>query len=281
MPTSPEDQTALATEHPSPADGVTPLAQSRATPGRVAGGASMTIHTRQAHRLFYGRRSDEKEGKAPITGLVRFANTVANIHNAASKNDPFADWTLCDLEARFESADTVIGKHTAHLASLLDSNEGLKIRLHCSVKPISIPLLFYAPLAWRGAQTLTKLDQLVLHALTARQVALMFEDDWKESVGRAARAVRQAYEWVNVWQHTGVTRDDLAANNAVARRALGIYQTSNRGADIPTDVLTGERRSKFAPTIRRAAAGADEHDPIRNTDGLEDAPIPDGDEDSE
>ena len=281
MPANPEDQTALAAALPSRADGIIPLAQSRATPGRVVGGANMTIHTRQAHRLFYGRRSDEKAGKAPITGLVRFANTVANIHNAASRDDPFADWTLCDLEARFESADTVIGKHTAHLASLLDANDGLKIGLHASVKPISIPLRFYAPLAWRGAQTLTKLDQLVLHALTARQVALMFEDDWKESVSRAARAVRQAYEWVNVWQYTGVTRDDLAANNAVARRALGIYQTSNRGVDIPADVLTGERRSKFAPTIRREAAGTAEDDPTLNTDDLEDAPRPDGDEESE
>jgi hypothetical protein len=46
------------------------------------------------------------------------------------------------------------------------------------------------------------------------------------------------------YRFTGVTRDDMAANNEKARSAIDKY------GELPQDILEGRTRAKHAPKIR-------------------------------
>ncbi len=256
-------------QHGDNADPLTPPALTRTTPGRIVGGGQVILHTRQAHRLFYGRRSDNAAGIKPIIGLTRFADQVAHMHNAAVANDPFADWVLCLLDEQFEATNDQLHTRLAHFRGLLEGLDNLQFDLAQSTKPVTVPLRFYSPVAYQGVILLAKLDQLVRNALTARQVALMTSDDWEASVRQATRAVRNTYFVSMSWRSTGVTRDDMAANNQVAQRAIAVYQGTSLGMEIPEDILRGDRRSKHAPTIRT-------RDQMIAPDTSEDAPMTDG-----
>jgi hypothetical protein len=47
------------------------------------------------------------------------------------------------------------------------------------------------------------------------------------------------------YRFTGVKRDDIAANNAVARRAIDKY------GELPQVILEAGKRGKYAPAISR------------------------------
>ena len=53
------------------------------------------------------------------------------------------------------------------------------------------------------------------------------------------------------WRATGVTRNDIAANNKVAQRAEEIYAKHlQQMLVMPDDVLRGEKRARMAPKVK-------------------------------
>jgi hypothetical protein len=62
---------------------------------------------------------------------------------------------------------------------------------------------------------------------------------------QGAHQLRSLFGLALTYKNTGVTRDDMAANNARAREAFERLGTP------PSDILQGTRRSEFAPNIQR------------------------------
>lgn len=251
---APEDR--LNNSHPDQADTVVMPRQVRERPGRLQTQGVITLQSRQAHRLFYGRRADRATGQFPIVGLVRFAKLVGDIWNAAESDDPYADMTLLEIETSYEEAKQVIDEQLRATRVLLsDQLEGIDVNIVHSIKPAKLDIQFYSPWAYRGAMLLTRYDQLVLACLTARQVGLMLEGDWNVSVVRCGTRIRHVFELSRRWLSTGVTRDDIAAGNQVARRAEEKYSSQQQMLVMSEDVLEGRTRAKLAPRIKKPARG--------------------------
>ena len=217
----------------------------------------MVIHSKHAHQLFYGRR--DPDGKLPnIVGLARFAAQAAQINSAAINNDPYADWTLIDIEMKMQKAEDSIEKQAESLKDLLDGLDGFEVDFLESEKPVTIHLKFQSPLAFKAARLLKKLDDVIMLALTARHQAIIGADDFQTITRKTSGSVRGTFELVNTWRMTGVTRHDFAANNQIAHRAKEIYSGGiHREPEIPVDILRGQVRSKFAPTIRDRSSESD------------------------
>ena len=243
----------LDRSHPDNADALTLPRQVRTRPGRLETSGTITLQTRQAHRLFYGRRMDRAKGIFPIVGLVRFAKNVGDIWNAAEADDPYADMVLLEIEAAFEEAKDVIDSQLKTVGALIDEQmEGIEVETMHSVQPVKLDVQFYSPWAYRGAMLLSRYDRLVLACMTARQVGLMLDDDWESTVVRAGSRIRHVFELSRRWVSTGVTRDDVAANNQVAQRAEQTYSKKMRQILVmPEDVMRGETRAKLAPKVKK------------------------------
>src|SRR5690625_6753135 len=108
--------------------------QVRERPGRLTTQGTITLQSRQAHRLFYGRRADKAAGQYPIVGLVRFAKLVGDIWNAAADDDPYADMVLLAIETAHEDAARAVGDQlTAAQASTADQMQSSDVEaVRCS-----------------------------------------------------------------------------------------------------------------------------------------------------
>lgn len=230
--------------HEDNADPIVPPRQVSNKPGPMRTQGEIVLHTRAAHRLFYGRRRDEKQGIKPIIGLVRFSTNVNAIVECAANNDPWADDVLLKIEDRFSAANAVVKENIEALGQLLDGMEGLSICCNESVKPVTLPVEFKTVYGFMGARLLGQYDKLVRLGLVARHVGLLFADDWGRLVGKPGSKIREVFWLSATYRYTGVTRDDVAANNEVARRAADKY------GELPQDVLEGTRRARHAPVIR-------------------------------
>lgn len=248
------DDDAFEDETPSPrpptheddADPIVPPRQVSNRPGPLRTQGEIVLHTRAAHRLFYGRRRDDKAKIKPIIGLVRFSTNVNGIFECAAHDDPWADAVLLKIEDRFAATNKLVKENIEVLDQLLDGMEGLNICCNESVKPVTLPVEFKTVYGFMGARLLGQYDKLVRLGLVARHVGLLFADDWGKLVGTPGRNIREVFWLSSTYRYTGVTRNDVAANNEVARRAAGKY------GELPQDVLRGLRRAKHAPVIRSA-----------------------------
>jgi integrating conjugative element protein (TIGR03761 family) len=216
-------------------------------PGMLRTQGYLTIHTRAAHRLFYGRRRDDKQGIKPIVGLVRFAINMNQVSDLAAADDPYADAVLIKVEEKLEECKRVISSHVANLEDLLSDTDGITINFHESVEPIKVPLEFKTTYGFLAARTLSQYDKLVRLAQSAMHVGLFFQEDWARVVRKSGSLIRHAFLLSSSYRFSGVKRDDIAANNATARRAIEQY------GELPQIILEGDKRGKYAPAISRPA----------------------------
>ncbi len=214
-------------------------------PGMLRTCGEFLIHTRSAHRLFYGRRKDEKQGIKPITGLVRFALNMNQLSDLAAQDDPYADAVLLKVEQQMTEAERLIKNHVAAVEELLSDMEGITISFHESVEPISVPLEFKTTYGFLAARLLGQYDKLVRLAQSAMHVGLFFQEDWARVVRKSGSVIRHVFGLSSSYRYTGVKRDDIAANNAVARRAIDQY------GELPQAILEGSKRAKYAPLIAK------------------------------
>jgi integrating conjugative element protein (TIGR03761 family) len=86
--------------------------------------------------------------------------------------------------------------------------------------------------------------------------------DMEAWIDDGAHLLRSLFGRAQRYRHAGVTRDDMAANNA---RALAAIEKLGLP---PMDILEGHRRSQFAPPIiRRGAVPVDDNDALAEEAG--------------
>jgi integrating conjugative element protein (TIGR03761 family) len=218
-------------------------------PGALRGSATMTIETRQAQRLVYGR--SKSESQAPIIGLTRFALTMKRIWTAAMVNDPYADYYLLHVHEAIEDARTLINELNAAIhARLAGIGKKIQIEISHSVEPIKIPLSFANTYGYLGAYLISDYDDLVCGVLTARHMALVTRDEGERAIARGGQAIRRVFFCPSGWKHLAITRDDVRQGNQRAQKA-----TEAMG-ELPAEVLSAARRAPNAPSIRAASGNA-------------------------
>ena len=164
---------------PNDADPVVDYTTAAARPGRLRGEANLVVQTRRAQQLVYGRR--KTEGKEHITGLVRYGMNMKGIWNAASRDDPYADFTLLRIEDALTQARQTIAALRKEIEDLLvNAAVGVQIDIAHSLEPVRIPLQFANAYGYIGAYVIADYDQLVCAILTARYVGLLPQENIDE-----------------------------------------------------------------------------------------------------
>ncbi|MCU7806074.1 MAG: TIGR03761 family integrating conjugative element protein [Candidatus Thiodiazotropha sp. (ex Lucinoma borealis)] len=208
-------------------------------PGRLKTKGSIRVHTRSAHDLFYGRRVDKENGVDSIIGLMLFAANTKHLSLLCINDDPYAEAVLIKIESLFPDLEQQLKKHSDHFEQLLDNMEGIEISFHESIEPISIPLEFSTPYGFIAARLLAQFDKLVKLAYAAKQVGLITRKDWFQRVTKTKTLFRHVFSVSQHYRFSGAKRDDLAANNAIARKVIEKY------GELPEEILTGKQRAVY------------------------------------
>ena len=238
-----DDVTQPTRKLPDNADPVVDYKTAADRPGRLRGTSHLTIETRQAQRLVYGRA--QSEAQQGIIGLVKFAMIMGRIWRAAELDDPYADWYLLQIHEALTTAQAEIKQATGQVQKRLKSVSGVDIDVAHSLEPVQVPLHFPNAYGYMGGYLIADYDTLVRSVLTAVHVALMTRDEGKHLLHNFGRMIRHSFLLPTRWKYCITTRDD-------------IHQTTQRGAmaveamgELPQEILDEIRRAPHAPTIRK------------------------------
>ncbi|MEC9360192.1 MAG: TIGR03761 family integrating conjugative element protein [Pseudomonadota bacterium] len=242
-------------------------------PGALRSQSHLILQTRQSQRLVEGRKSDG--GKSGILGLTGFAALLRSIWNGARAGDPYADWWLIRVQDALDESATELDALQAHVEHALQTLSGMTVTVAQSVQPISLPLTFGNPYAFRGAQLLARYDEVVRGILTARHVALFDRDTAERLLADAGRHVRRAYNAALGYRFLGINRDDVSLMTARGKQAETAMGT------VPQEVMDGRLVPAHGPDrgsgdfkIRLSVktAPAPVEPPAADSDGWEAAP---------
>lgn len=222
------------------------MASAEPRVGQLRSRIEMTLHTYPAVLAWHGRGVES--GKPQVVGLKQFLFLAGRIHQAAAKDDPYADSWLLMLEQKVDETRQVLHQLDERVNAILENiPEGLDVSRNISQQPFVTPVFTGGQMGWQAVMLLMKYDGIVRDVLLAHHIGLLGNKQRasiiRDQGGHAMRSL--CYAPVRFPGLSGASRDDFAANNAKARAARKKF------GELPQGILTGARRSQFAPPVRR------------------------------
>ncbi|PCJ88257.1 MAG: TIGR03761 family integrating conjugative element protein [Thiotrichaceae bacterium] len=201
------------------------------------------LATRPAVRLFQGREKTAK--RHGILGLPGFSKIIRGIEQAVRDDDPYADYHFHQIEQAIEDLTFDLDGELKDITAFIDENIPSAMRLPeiGSKNPVVVPVRFASRLGFQLVYQLLKVDQIVLKVLLANHIGLLPNKEKFETLARVEKRVRGVFHLVFAYRHTGVTRDDIAANNKKAQKAIEFM------GDLEHGYLNGTNRSDNAPPL--------------------------------
>ncbi|CAH1525844.1 Integrating conjugative element protein [Vibrio owensii] len=204
--------------------------------GALVASAEVQLHSVETVKLW----NPSKKSKAPGVGL--FFKRASVLEYAARRDDPYADFALLEIERAMNDAFAVCQQALQALPARLSS----RVQYHeaLSRAPVTKTISLKSRFGWRLVALLEQFDIAMVQMSDAYFKAQLTRPEFEGHRQACIQALRKVISDSVVLQHSGVTRQDMAANNAKAQAAQ-----AKLGA-IPFEVLEGVERAEFAPDIR-------------------------------
>lgn len=180
----------------SKADPIVPDAQAMALAqlGRLVTDQqdTMTLHTREAFRLFVGRSAGPNKDRHPIVGARRAAAILRTFYYLSEKDNPYADLMLVRATAGLGALRQMLAQKQNQIADVLDglAKKGLKYNILCSAAPKSLDLGFRTPYGYVLAELMVEVDYTVRMIKTLQAKGQLTGRRAKLDVFQVSNAVR-------------------------------------------------------------------------------------------
>lgn len=208
-------------------------------------GESITIafSTRAGLNLWLGRPT-EHDRKA-ILGMPGFAARLRMISDHVKNDDPYADHILYQIDKRTDEVKAELDVEMRQITEFINAQipEEMQLPDIGSNRPAVVTVQFGSPLAFKVAFQIITVDQIVRKILMANHVSLLDKDARFLITTTLLGTIRSIINIAFRFQPTGVSRDDIAANNPKAIEARA------RMGELPEEFLSGVLRSPLAPAL--------------------------------
>ena len=144
---------------------------------------TMTLHTKDAYRMFTGRPADAKTKVPPIPGAKRFAAVLKSIWHLSANDNPYADWILVQMYGGLLVIRAHLGRLIAVREEAIDvlKRKGLSLSVLGSRSPQTVELGFRSPYGYATAEVIVEFDYYVRMIKT-----LILKDRMSDEEGRVA-----------------------------------------------------------------------------------------------
>lgn len=208
----------------------------------------MTLHTRDALRMFAGRTPDGEDKAPAISGGRRFAAALKAIWHLSANDNPYADWVLIrvyDELVRIRSDLEAARKmREAQFEQL--RRKGLSLSVLASRDPVTVNLGFRSPYGYATAEAIVAYDYHVRMVKTLVLKDRISDDEGRVAIREVGRGLRALFLEPIRWERR-LLREEMrplcradflpGADEAARRRvraAVALF------GEIPRRVLTGE-----------------------------------------
>lgn len=201
------------------------------------------LATRPVLRLWEGR--EKTPSKHGILGIPGFSKIMRGMEQSIREDDPYADYHYHTIEQAIDDLGYDLDNELSDIQTFLDENVPTAMRLPdvSSKNPVLVPVRFASRQGFQLVYQLLKVDQIILKILMASHIGLLSNKDKFTALARIEKRVRRVLHMAFAYRHTGVTRDDVAANNQKARLAKEAM------GELEPGYLDGSVRSGNAPTL--------------------------------
>jgi integrating conjugative element protein (TIGR03761 family) len=214
--------------------------------GSLRSQIELELHTYHAARLWAGRKPNGADKHQGVLGLTGYLHLTTAIKAASAQDDPYADWMMIQIEEKIEKVNERFAEIRAQVKEIITGiPKQLTISENLNLQPARMPLFVNTPLGFQGVYLLISFDEIARELLLANHIGKLTRTQMEDMLDQAAHLIRSTFAMVQNYRNTGVTRDDVAANNPRAREVIEKYGLP------PQDILEGTRRSSFAPAINK------------------------------
>lgn len=204
---------------------------------------TVQLSTRPILRIWFGREKTEQV--AGIVGFISFCKSLRMINNAVKNDDPYADYYFLQIERAIVDLEDDLSEISKQVEVLLSKflNSSISLPAVSSKRPATMPVRVSSPLAFQMMFKLSTADNLVMKLHQANHIGILPNTEKEKYIRSIERRFRSVMYLTRKFRNTGVTRDDMAANNPVARKAIGEM------GELEIHYLHGTTRSDFAPKL--------------------------------
>ena len=156
---------------------------------------TMSLHTKDAYRIFTGRGADAAGKLQPIPGGRRFAAVLKSIWHLSANDNPYADWILIRM---YEGLVAI----RAHLNRVITAREeaiellkrkGLSLAVMGSRSPKTVELGFRSPYGYATAEAIVEFDYYVRMIKTLIHKDRMSDDEGRAAIREVGRELRALF----------------------------------------------------------------------------------------
>tara|TARA_R110001592_G_scaffold316364_1_gene592789 strand:+ start:28294 stop:29148 length:855 start_codon:yes stop_codon:yes gene_type:complete len=215
-------------------------------PIRTKTDITVDVATRPALRVWAGR--DKTADKKGILGVPGFASITRTLEENVKLDDPYADFHYILIEEAIAKLRSELDQELEAVTSFLNEMVPPAMTLPDigSNEPCVLPIRFASRHGFAMLYELLKMDKVVMKTLLANHIGLLNSEEKFKTLNRLEAKMRTALYTAYAYRVTGVTRDDMAANNQKAQRAIGMM------GELKTEFLEGTTRSPNAPQLPKS-----------------------------
>ena len=225
---------------------------------------TMTLHTKDAFRMFTGRQADAEGKVVPIAGGKRFAAVLKSIWYLSANDNPYADWILIRMYDGLMAVRAHLAAATQERESGIEllKRKGLAFSVMQSRSPKTVELGFRSPYGYATAEAIADFDYYVRVIKTLIHKDRISDDEGRAAMRELGREMRALFLEPIRWERyllreelRQLSRSDFlpAAGEEAAKRvkaAIGLF------GEVPRKVFTGAEAPRH--TRRRVKLSAAE-----------------------
>jgi integrating conjugative element protein (TIGR03761 family) len=153
---------------------------------------TLTIHTREAYRLFMGRSAGPNKDRHAIVGARRAASILRTFFYLSEKDNPYADWMLVRAMAAITALRAALAQKQQEMDDVLRqrAERGLNYHVLASTAPKALDLSFRTPYGYALAELMCDVDYIVRMMKTFQTKAIWTGMHTKTQVYLVSRRVR-------------------------------------------------------------------------------------------
>ncbi len=197
----------------------------------------MTIHTKEAYRMFMGRMREPGKEAAPIVGGKRVAAALRGLWLLTGNDNPYADWALLRHEQTIREIERRLQRETREANAQFSElrKKGLSYSVLQSAEPRVLNLGYRSPYGYAVSKLIVEFDYFVRLQKTLARKTLRSDEQVRQSITEMTRFIRRVFNettrfdrWLSRTEVRALSRADFLpdADEQAAKRvefATGVF----------------------------------------------------------
>ena len=226
----------------------------------------MTIHTKEAYRMFMGRVREPGKEAVPIVGGKRVAAALRGLWMLTGSDNPYADWALLRHEQTIKEISRRLRRETQEANDALNDmrKKGLNYSILQSAEPKVLNLGYRSPYGYAVSQLIVEFDYFVRLQKTLARKNLTSDEQARQAITQMTRFIRRVFNettrfdrWLGRAEIRTLSRSDFVpeAGDEAGKR---VEFVSGVFGMVPSEVFVGKlqprhsrRRLQITPAERQ------------------------------